>query len=172
MKTKNNSLRIWTLLLGICLGMALNANAQLPNDGKFRYDPTPFIGKWMATSGDNSFEIIIQKGQLYIEPMKQYMDALFGGIIYKTNGTVTRQVNINGENSIFRGAPTSNSIVTFQFIDNDRKMAGTGVMTLDPNNPQKATWKLRGVEWPKLRGEDWNEVGFDIPTELEWTKIE
>jgi hypothetical protein len=181
MKTKINNSRLFILLLSVCLGMALSTNAQSIDYSKFKfqYDPTSFIGKWEAKSGDDSFELIITKGSLNrAKDQRAHMDLLLGELIYKHNGVVTRHITPDGFKAIFTVASVgllSPSRVEFRFSDSERKMAGEGEFTINPQNPRKATWKLIGKKPYFEIGsmyDDWNEAGFDIPTELEWTKIE
>jgi hypothetical protein len=156
-------------------------NAQSPDfsKAKFAHDPALFIGKWEAKSGNNSFELIITKGSMPVdEELNIDMDLLLGEMIYKKNGVVTRHVKPNGHRVTFRVSPWNilNPLqVKYDLSDEERKMNGEGEFTINPQNHRKATWKLRIKKKSLIMGQrddDWNKAGFDIPTELEWTKIE
>jgi hypothetical protein len=153
-----------------------NVNAQLPNDGKLRYDPAPFLGKWEAQHRDQTYELAIMKVQLYFEQMGLYFETLQGEMTYKTNGVVTRHVKINGQNAIFNGRPASPTEINFRYHDEERKVGGNGKMTLSAQDPTRATWKLTkggpSYEWPQILGPGWMDADLDVPLELEWTKIE
>ena len=136
----------------------------------FRFDPNPFIGKWEATSRNMSFELIIRPDKIYYDQFKDYSDILLGEMIYKIDGTIIRHIKTDGIKSIFTGSTWDPITVNFLFTDDERKIGGSGELVIDKDNPKRATWKLRKREmWVYP---DWNKVDFDIPAELEWTKIE
>lgn len=179
MKTKNKNTFSFILLVCACLAMVLSSNAQSRTSSEFAYDSSPFIGKWEAHSGDNSFELRITKYRYIISESRDlYTNLLLGEMIYKKNGVVTRHIKLNNDPQRAtlivepKGFLTPSQI-KFYYSDGERKMSGEGEFTIDPQNPRKAIWELRVRKQPGgLAKPDWNKAGFDIPTELEWTKIE
>jgi hypothetical protein len=179
MKTKNKNNVRFIILLCACFAIVFSSNAQLRTPIAFAYDSSPFVGKWEAHSGDNSFELRITEYRYILdESTNFYMDLLLGEMIYKKNGVVTRHIKLNNDPQratllvVPKGFITS-SLIKFYYSDEERKMSGEGEFTINPQNPRKATWELRvKKQHGMLAKPDWNKAGFDIPTELEWTKIE
>ena len=161
-------------ILKICISIgiiiyAFNGTAQ--NVKRIEFDTNIIVGKWIATEDEKSFELQIVKDTLLFPLDKTYFEALRGSILYREKGEIIRTTNIDGYNSFILAVILTPSKIDILLNDQDRKIMGTGEMVIDSNNPNKATWKLRKNEM-RMSHPDWNLVDFDIPTELEWTKIE
>ncbi len=176
MKTMIKKFITLSILTCVVLGFIQVVNAQLPNDGKFQHDPASFIGKWEAKSGDNTYELTLKSGQWLLAPPDQFVDVILGELTYRTNGKITRQIKRDGDTPAFRGfLRSSPTEISFLFSDTEKNVNGNGRMIIDPENPQKATWTL-GYRERLIILEPGEDPGprakFDIPMELEWTKIE
>ena len=138
---------------------------------KIEFDTNIIVGKWIAIDGNKQFELHIVKDTLFFPIDKTYFESLNGAIIYKKNGDIIRTTTINGYESFVSAVMTSPSQISIRIHDMERKIAVRGFMIIDLNKPHKANWELRKSEM-RMSHPDWNLVDFDIPTELEWTKIE
>jgi hypothetical protein len=178
-KTIMKNYKILFATLVMFLGISNMANAQHP-DLSFKHDPSLFIGKWEAKQGNNSYELIIIKGQFEINREEHLVaDLLLGEIVYKQGNEVVRHLKTEENNAmfcIFGQAIDSPVFAKFYFNDFERNVKGEGEFVIDKNDHSKAKWTLQkranNGKTIIVNGKKPAKLDFDIPTNLQWRKIE
>lgn len=136
-------------------------------------DPSKFLGKWTATSGEYTYELTIIRDTAkvweQIPDINILLEQISCRMVYKRGNTVVRTIEPDGIRSMISGVATNETSLRMKFNDKDRKIDGHISFEIDSNYPNKASWELtkRGLYiTPPGGAED-----FDIPRYLTFRKI-
>jgi hypothetical protein len=172
--------QITTILLAI-VSLGFIQVAQGQQSISYAHAPSHFIGKWEAKQGQLTFELIISEYKWHPFEDDLFVDMLVGELIYKNDKKTVRQTTGADFNAMFRisgGDILDVDSAGFTIYDRERKVEGYGEFIINKNDPLKAKWELRkgtkqprDHDWSGLR-RDWNKQDFDIPTNLQWRKVE
>jgi len=136
------------------------------------FDPTPFLGKWTATSNGITYELTMIRDTIFMNELFPDLDFALDQInchiIYKQGNTILRTIEPTGPRPILSGVPSDENLLEMRFDDTERKIVGYVDFKLDPANPNKASWELtkRGLYMPREGGAE----DFDIPRHLTFRK--
>jgi len=160
--------KLFIAIILICSPLSLCGQEVKP----LKADPTPFLGKWTATSGEYTYELTMVRDTIYgrdIDPSwDTALEQISCKIIYKRNNSIIRIIEIDEPRSMISGVLVNATYLDMRFDDTERKILGYASFKLDSNNPNKASWELtkRGLYMPREGGAE----DFDIPRHLTFRK--
>jgi hypothetical protein len=126
---------------------------------KMEYDPTPFTGTWIGTSGDKSYEFGLQKQIVYEGRVS--VELILGFIKYLEKGKVVRELPVNELKSPLIGRTHSDTTAVFHYKDEEKGLRGLVKLTLYPDDKNTVKWELGNHEWSAI-----GETDFDLPQEM------
>jgi hypothetical protein len=128
---------------------------------KMDYDPAPFTGTWIGTSGDKSYEFGLQKGIL--SAGKASAEFILGSIKYLEKDKVLRTIPIliNNVETPLIGRTHSDTTAVFHYKDKEKGLRGRVILTLDRDDKNTVKWKLGYAELSTKE-----ETDFDLPQEM------
>jgi hypothetical protein len=128
---------------------------------KMDYDPIQFIGTWVGTSGDKSYEFDLQKHMLQEGTIS--IELILGSIKYREKGKVVREIPIsNFESPLVGRTQYSDTIVILHYKDKEKGIKGLMNLTINTSDKNIVKWKLYEVPFSAKE----EESNFDLPLEM------
>jgi hypothetical protein len=139
---------------------------------KLDYDPASFIGTWIGTVGDKSYEFELQKRTVYVEKENASIELVLGSIKYLEKGKVVRVIPVKEFPAEDFPAPlmgrkysadktNSDTTAIFSYKDIEKGLRGTMYFTIEQDDKNTVKWKLGPGEWSSEE-----EKNFDLPREM------
>jgi hypothetical protein len=137
---------------------------------KLIYDHASFIGTWIGTVGDKSYEFELQKRTVYIDKknVEGYLELILGSIKYLEKGKVVKVIPVEefsapliGGYEYSVGKTNSDTTAIFNYSDKEKGLMGRMYFTLEPNDKNIVKWKLGPAEWSSEE-----QKNFDLPREM------
>jgi hypothetical protein len=153
--------RVITVLIMLNISTVLFSQDTLKTEKtlKMDYDPAPFTGTWIGTSGDKSYEFGLQKQIVY--KGRESLELILGFIKYLEKGKVVRELPVKELESPLVGLTHSDTTAEFFYKDKEKELRGLVKLTLYPDDKNTVKWKLGREEWW------WKEQpDFDLPREM------
>jgi hypothetical protein len=136
---------------------------------KIDYYPASFIGTWIGTVGDKSYEFELQR-QIVSADAKHndgYIELVLGSIKYLEKGKAVRVIPVEKFHAPLigrkysAGKTNSDTTAIFSYSDREKGLRGNVYLTLESHDKNTVKWKLGPGEWSSEK-----EKNFDLPREM------
>jgi len=161
--------KIILVLLALCNYCVVNAQSVNTMD----FDPTPFTGKWTATSEGVTYELTMIRDTVNLKDLDPndygLLEQINCRLIYKQNGNIIRTIEPAGVWSMLRGSTGDETTLFLKFFDRERRINGRVKFVLTGNNT--ASWELTRTEGIRILEPGEEIPTFDIPRHLTFRKV-
>ena len=160
--------KIVLVFFALCSYCGMNAQSINTMD----FDPTPFAGRWTATSDGITYELTMIRDTVNLRDLDPNDGGLLEQIncrlVYKQNGNIIRTIEPAGVWSMLRGSTGNATTLFLKFFDRERKINGRVRFVLTGNNT--ASWELTRTEGVRVLQPGEEIPTFDIPRHLTFRK--
>ncbi len=125
-------------------------------------DPKNFLGVWVGSVGDLSYEFEFQEYKHYSKKDNLYVSLIHGSIKYIEKGKGKRVIPINTNNNPLHGFADSEVTARLLYEDMEKKLKGQVKLTIDTSDKKTMKWELGPREGVFAHASP-SELEYDLP---------